>query len=206
MNSGEDRLLVVKVGGSLMDVLPGIIQILKESGRKILIIPGGGIFADRIRETDPDSDSAHWMAILGMEQYGYYISSFGVFATDSLCDASEDSSTFRTSVLLPYKILKETDPLPHSWDVTSDSIAAWAAGILSAQLILLKSVDGLRKGSELMHEVCADSHFDEVDPYLIPYILDKKIDTWILNARKPEILENFFSGGDFSGTHIHGSF
>lgn len=32
-------------------------------------------------------------------------------------------------------------PLPASWDITSDSVAAWMAGCLPARLVLLKSVD-----------------------------------------------------------------
>jgi acetylglutamate kinase len=39
--------------------------------------------------------------------------------------------------------MRAADPLPHSWDITSDSIAAFIAGALGAgELILLKPVDG----------------------------------------------------------------
>ena len=42
-------------------------------------------------------------------------------------------------MLAPYRWLRESDPLPHSWDVTSDSIAAWIASEIGApQLILIK--------------------------------------------------------------------
>jgi len=42
-------------------------------------------------------------------------------------------------VLAPSRWLREADPLPHSWDVTSDSIAAWVAGAAGAsQLVLVK--------------------------------------------------------------------
>jgi len=42
-------------------------------------------------------------------------------------------------VLRPSRWLRDADPLPHSWDVTSDSIAAWIAGQVGArQLILVK--------------------------------------------------------------------
>ncbi|MDD3977606.1 uridylate kinase [Methanomicrobium antiquum] len=202
----NDKILVVKIGGSLLDEIEGILNILKKTRRKILIVPGGGIFADSVREIDPDPDAAHWMAILAMEQFGYYISSFGVFTTDNLraYDFNAD-----LNVLLPYKILKETDSLPHSWDVTSDSIAAWVADRLSSDLLILKSVDGITNNSKLLEEItdiCADFSCEEVDSFLIKFLLEKRINTWILNARKPEILVDFLSGKNFSGTHIHGSF
>ena len=42
-------------------------------------------------------------------------------------------------VLAPYQWLRDADPLPHSWEVTSDSIAAWVAGVLGAtRLVLVK--------------------------------------------------------------------
>jgi aspartokinase-like uncharacterized kinase len=43
------------------------------------------------------------------------------------------------AVLAPYQWLREADPLPHSWDVTSDSISAWVAGQIGAsRLVLVK--------------------------------------------------------------------
>ena len=45
-----------------------------------------------------------------------------------------------TSMILDELEEKQASPLPHSWDVTSDTIAAWIAGQLKAQsLVLLKS-------------------------------------------------------------------
>ena len=45
----------------------------------------------------------------------------------------------RVPVLAPSQWLREADPLPHSWDVTSDSIAAWVAGAVGArELVLVK--------------------------------------------------------------------
>jgi len=35
--------------------------------------------------------------------------------------------------------MRDVDPLPHSWDVTSDSISAWVAGqVGAARLVLVK--------------------------------------------------------------------
>ena len=40
-------------------------------------------------------------------------------------------------MLAPYRWLRAADPLPHSWEVTSDSIAAWLAGQLHARRVVL---------------------------------------------------------------------
>jgi hypothetical protein len=45
-------------------------------------------------------------------------------------------------VLAPYRWLRDADPLPHSWDVTSDSIAAWVAGALGARRLVLVKPPG----------------------------------------------------------------
>ena len=45
----------------------------------------------------------------------------------------------RVPVLAPSRWLRDADPLPHSWDVTSDSLAAWIAGVVGARrLVLIK--------------------------------------------------------------------
>ena len=41
------------------------------------------------------------------------------------------------AVLLPAALLVERDPLPASWAVTSDSIAAWVAGAAGAGRLVL---------------------------------------------------------------------
>src|SRR5204862_3771064 len=84
---------------------------------------------------------AHWMAIRAMDEYAHLL-------TDLVpeCSLAVDSLQIEAAlmvgfvpVLAPYRWLREADPLPHSWDVTSDSIAAWIAGSLGAsRLVLVK--------------------------------------------------------------------
>lgn len=141
---------VVKIGGSLLalgDALPRTISALEllARTRSIFIVPGSGPFADVVRAVDGrlslGDDTAHWMAILGMEQYALLL-------TSRIADAIlvHDASEMRRAheggkipVLAPYRWLRDADPLPHSWDVTSDSIAAWVANAVGAsRLILVK--------------------------------------------------------------------
>ena len=61
-------------------------------------------------------------------------------------------------VLAPYRWLREADPLPHSWTVTSDSIAAWVAGQVGARRLVLVKPPHAR-GNELV-----DSYFQRALP------------------------------------------
>lgn len=142
--------VVVKVGGgilaypALLDAtLASIVDLASES--RVAIVPGGGPFADTVREADrqvglPDA-SAHWMAILAMDQYAHLLASrqsdLALAHTPSEVDTIITSG--RVPVIAPFRWLRDADPLPHSWDVTSDSISAWIASALGAtRLVLVK--------------------------------------------------------------------
>lgn len=192
----ESDHYVVKLGGSLMEHAPQLVDILRNSGRNITIVPGGGLFADSVRDLELDDESSHWMAVLAMEQYGYYLHSLGLPVTGSPGRLSG------VHVLLPYSCLREEDPLPHSWDVTSDTIAAWVAEKMECPLILLKSTEGIRSGGRTLEIVSSPGSYPECDPCLIPFVLEKGIHTTIINANDGVTAEKFFSGEEVSGTVI----
>jgi dihydroneopterin aldolase len=86
------------------------------------------------------------MAILAMDQYAHLIA--GRLRGATLVASRDEIEGARSRggrgkgarkipVLAPYRWLREADPLPHSWDVTSDSIAAWVAGELGARRLIL---------------------------------------------------------------------
>jgi hypothetical protein len=73
---------VVKIGGGLLAhdgcldrVLSTIADVAADDS--VLIVPGGGPFADAVRDQDRrvglSDDAAHWMAVLGMDQYAHLI-------------------------------------------------------------------------------------------------------------------------------------
>ncbi|MDD5560173.1 hypothetical protein [Candidatus Methylomirabilis sp.] len=146
--------VVIKVGGSLGrwgglgKLLDSIAQ--WKGATKVLVIPGGGVFADlvraeyrRVRLTD---HAAHRMAILAMDQYGLELCDLASRAApaSSLNQVMEVIRSGRLPVYLPSRSLARHDPFTHSWGVTSDSIAAYIAGRVGADaLLLLKSVDGI---------------------------------------------------------------
>jgi aspartokinase-like uncharacterized kinase len=141
---------VVKIGGGLLTETGCLDVVLLEIAAAsqdvgLLIVPGGGPFADAVRDLDRrtglSDDAAHWMAVLAMDQYAHVIASRFEGGT-LVSEANEIEPALnagRIPVLAPYRWLREVDPLPHSWDVTSDSIAAWVAGAVGAQhLVLVK--------------------------------------------------------------------
>jgi hypothetical protein len=146
-------LTVVKVGGGLgstAGALDTVSAALAAAGRsaRILVVPGGGRFADAVRafvRTEPLSDdAAHWMAILGMEQYAYVLAEripAPLVEEPGAISATLDG--VGVAVLAPYRWMRAADVLPHTWDATSDSVAAFVAGALDAErLVLVKPVDG----------------------------------------------------------------
>jgi aspartokinase-like uncharacterized kinase len=145
--------VVLKLGGSLLGAperLAAVLAAVEEASRtrRILIVPGGGPFADAVREVDRrlglSDEAAHWMAVLAMDQYGHLLASRlanGVLvAGPEAAGAALEAG--RLPVLAPSAWLRQVDPLPHSWDVTSDSIAAWVAGAVGARRLVLVKPPG----------------------------------------------------------------
>ncbi len=199
-------MIVVKLGGSLIhrakEIVKEIVDHSDASGELILIIPGGSVFADTVRKVNASDEASHWMAILAMEQYGYYI------ADGSDAKLVEDINDIDDGayILLPYALLKKKDELPHTWDVTSDTIAAWVARGLGARFIKLTDVDGIFLNGELKKELRAEElHGIEtcVDGELSRYLIKNKMNCEILNGNCPGRLVNAIKG-NFSGTLIRG--
>jgi aspartokinase-like uncharacterized kinase len=192
--------LVVKLGGSLYEQVPILVQVFKQSPRPLFLVPGGGRFADAVREARLSDEDAHWEAIAAMDQYGRYVGSFGITTTDRL------ESPTKTRVFLPHRCTKHYDPLPHSWDVTSDTIGAWVAGKLGLELLILKSVDGISIDGKLADSISEPTETDVVDPCCIPYILKHRIRTTIMNGNVPERVSRFLSGDTVFCTRIGTTF
>jgi 5-(aminomethyl)-3-furanmethanol phosphate kinase len=163
---GSTRLdAVVKVGGGLLrepGALAATAAALARAAERhrVLVVTGGGPFADAVRALDREhslgDDAAHWMAVLAMEQYAWAVATTVsrarlVASREEIAAALDDRAV---PVLAPYRWLREADPLPHSWDVTSDSIAAWFAGALGARRLVLVKPAGADPAAP-----------DVVDPY-----------------------------------------
>ena len=191
---------VIKIGGSLFDMAGDIVQDIISSGSPVIVVPGGGPFIELTAGCGIGDEESHWMAIAGMEQYGWYLSSFGIPVVDSL-ELQQDQA-----VLLPYRIMRDKDPLPHTWSVSSDTIAAWVAWRLRQKLVLLKSVDGIYIDGGMVPVVTTSVPSREVDPCLIPFVLGHHVPTYLINGRKRERLIAFLRGEGVPGTVIGTTF
>jgi aspartokinase-like uncharacterized kinase len=183
---------VVKVGGGLLS-RAGAFELATSAlaafgkGRRLLVVPGGGPFADAVREMfrriKISDDAAHWMAVLGMDQYAHALAerTAGAVLVEQQSEIAPAVEAGQIPVLAPYRWLRAADPLPHSWSVSSDSIAAWVAGAVGAKrVVLIKPVtDAVPK--------LVDAHFERTLPpgvecvVLSPHELDKLGET--LDAR-----------------------
>ncbi len=218
---------VVKIGGSLMKEAPGLVdRLVKEFGSRsqttsdgehasgrppfsILIVPGGGLFADAVREADRrfslSADASHWMAILGMEQYACYLrDKSSAIATDSITDLPEG-----ISVLFPYRLLKNEDPLPHTWNVTSDTIAAWVAKQIGAVYIKATDVDGIFREEKLIREISASSFTGScascIDHALPEFLMKNGMQCLIVNGKCPDRVVRAVYGKPVLGTAVKGN-
>jgi 5-(aminomethyl)-3-furanmethanol phosphate kinase len=126
-------VIVAKVGGSLYDdprLGPALRRWVNEQPEPVLLVPGGGEFADAVRKLDAihglGEEAAHWIAVASLTPAAQFLRHLlpGAEVLDSLVFSTRHDLT------------------PHTWAVTSDSLALAAAIHLKAsKLVLLKSVD-----------------------------------------------------------------
>src|SRR5574340_177092 len=140
---------VIKLGGSLGNspVLARWLEVLATyGGGRVVIVPGGGRFATQVGEFQEswgfNDRVAHRMALLGMDQYGLMLAGIrnDLWATESEEGLRQALSCAAVPVWLPAQSVSGHPAIPQSWDVSSDSLAAWLARRLSAShLYLVKS-------------------------------------------------------------------
>lgn len=180
---------VVKLGGSLAGrgELSYWLDILAYHGGKIVLVPGGGPFADRVRDLQAQwafSDkAAHAMALRAMEQYGLMMAGLqkGVVPVTTLSELKQVRQRAQVPVWLPVTEVIPAHDIPSDWSVTSDSLAAWLGQRLAAsRLILVKTIQ-LRPGNiplaRLVEEGVVDTAF--------PQFLNRfKGETWLFHSRQ----------------------
>lgn len=216
---------VLKVGGSLAEYPASLRKLCKElvsfaKNYEILVVPGGGKFADVVRDFDKtyglSNAMAHKMAILAMDQFGLFLSDItpNSHVSHSL-EKMKNSPRGKLPIFLPSKFIFRRNPLESSWNVTSDSIAAYTATILHARkLILVTDVDGIftadpkkNLNAKLIAEVSVKQLLEwnrrtSVDQTL-PVMLSKtKLDCFVVSGRHPRRIWAVLENQESVYTHI----
>ena len=165
---------VVKIGGSLEAApeLRPLLALLADYGHTgIIIVPGGGRFADRVRveqrATDMEDIDAHRLAIRAMEQYAAVLCGMEprLYPIGDISEISGIGGESTVPVWLPANLLADEPGIPANWKVTSDSLALWFAGKINAQaLILVKSVPNKTNDAQAL---AATGYLDEYFPEMI---------------------------------------
>lgn len=190
---------VIKIGGSLSSAGPlrPLIATLERLARRhrLLIVPGGGAFADLVRRERrrlrlPEV-AAHRMALRGMDQYGLMLAALGR-ASGAV---EEDEAAWRLAargrlpVIIVSSLIEREPRLERSFRLTSDSIAAYIAGRIGAgRLVLLKSTDRGNGRIRTRREAGRIARLGVVDP-LFAKMMPDGVETWIANGRHAGTIE-----------------
>jgi aspartokinase-like uncharacterized kinase len=227
----NNKIVVFKIGGKILDDFENLTSTISQLNQlyednvidKIFLIPGGGSFANFIRKIYSElkftEEIAHWMSIISMNYNGLELSKKfpNLQVIENLNQLKENRKFF--CIFLPYEFIKDNDKLPHSWDVTSDSISLFIAKELELnECFLIKDVDGILDNENQVIKEMTTSEFNDImkleklseplsedellkkkttpiDPYTTTLIDNYKIACIILNGTKnhPRIINYFKS-------------
>ena len=214
---------VVKIGGSLFpDYAIELAKKLKNTDS--LIILGGGEFANLIRQYDStqsfSAEVTHYTAIDCMDIIAKLVddkvdSAKLAFSIDEIDEISNEGFT---PIFVVSDFLKRDDPFECSWDVTSDSIAAYVAHLLNANLFIVTNVNGIytqepkEPGSTFISKIDATKllTFQEssIDVMLPSLLLKFGTNCYVVNGKFPDrvlsLIDDNINDYNFDYTQITG--
>ncbi|WP_458402892.1 amino acid kinase family protein [Methanobrevibacter sp.] len=214
---------VVKIGGSLFpDYAIELAEKLK--GTDSAIILGGGEFANLIRKYDDmikfSDDANHWTAIDCMDIIAKLVddkadSTRLAYSIEEINEVCDDGFT---PIFVVSDFLRSEDPFECSWDVTSDSIAAYVAHLLNANLLIVTNVNGIytqepeEPGSTFISKIDAKTLLtlqeSAIDVMLPSLLLEFGSDCYVVNGKYPErvlsLIDDTINDYNFDYTQIIG--
>jgi dihydroneopterin aldolase len=194
-------LAIVKLGGShatgphLKDWLAAIAA---EAGA-IAIVPGGGPFADAVRAAQAgigfDDRAAHIMALMAMAQFGSALESLNpaLQRAASRSAISRALKCGKVPVWSPEPMARAA-ALPETWDLTSDSLAAWLTGALGASRLVLVKHGHFETTTVSAHDLAARG---VVDPLFPRYLKESGAQAWLAGPTDSARLAEGLRGGIF---------
>lgn len=214
---------VVKIGGSLFPNYA--IDLAKQlDNTNSVIVLGGGEFANLIRKYDNEinfsEETNHWTAIDCMDIIAKLVNDKvdSCKLAYSIEDINKISNEGFTPIFVVSKFLKTEDPFECSWDVTSDSIAAYVAHILNANLLIVTNVNGIytqepkESGSTFISKIDATTllTFQEssIDVMLPSLLIEFGANCYVVNGKFPErvlsLIDDNINDYNFDYTQITG--
>lgn len=214
---------VVKIGGSLFPNY-AIELVKKLKNTNSLIVLGGGEFANLIRKYDLEINFSqevnHWTAIDCMDIIAKLVND-KIESTKlaySIEDVQNISDEGFTPIFVVSDFLRNEDPFECSWDVTSDSIAAYISHILNAKLLIVTDVNGIytqepkEPGSTFIDNIDAktllNSQESSIDVMLPSLLLKFGTNCYVVNGKYPErvlsLIDDNISDYNFDYTKIIG--
>jgi dihydroneopterin aldolase len=181
--SSRTRLSVVKLGGSHASgphIKEWLTAITAEAGT-IVVVPGGGLFADAVRSAQAsmgfDEGAAHAMALMAMAQFGRALQSLNpalrlAASRSAISRALKDGNV---PIWSPEPMARAA-ALPETWELTSDSLAAWLAGALGAGRLVLVKHGRFEAGAVDVRDLVARG---VVDPLFPRYLRASGVRAWL---------------------------
>ena len=181
--SSRARLAIVKLGGSHANgphIKDWLAAIAAEAGA-IVIVPGGGPFADAVRSAQApmgyDDSAAHAMALMAMAQFGRALMSLNpalrmTASRSAILRALKDG---KVPVWSP-ETMARAAALPETWALTSDSLAAWLAGALGAGSLVLVKHGRFESAAIDVRDLVARG---VVDPLFPRYVRESGARAWL---------------------------
>lgn len=194
---------VIKLGGSLIgsNELQAWLDVIVNNGDgKIIIVPGGGLFADAVRQaqalTQVNDSTAHRMAVMAMDQFGVMMTGLNpkLVTADCELELAERGWQHLGIVWLASRMVNAADDIATNWDITSDSLAAWLAHKVEAShLLMVKSVQ-VDAGQTSAHAL---NTLGWLDPSFAQAIQQKnnkpRFKTWVLNKAQYALFDSGFN-------------
>lgn len=140
--------VVLKLGGSLAESgrLRALLALVARARRPVVVVPGGGAFADAVRATQEtlgfSDEAAHDMALLAMHQMADAMIALEprLMGAETLIGIARAWHRRRIPVWLPASLCAGDRLIPRDWSITSDGLAARLAERLGdVELVLVKS-------------------------------------------------------------------
>lgn len=149
--------LVIKIGGSLLESgrLAATLGVIARARRGLVVVPGGGPFADKVRAAQAargfDDVTAHRLALSAMQRMAQVMAAMceRLAPAATLAEMRGAAASGAIPVWLPLKLAGRDRTIPADWSITSDGLAARLAERLGVETVVLMKSCSVAPGGNL---------------------------------------------------------